>query len=94
MTDEKPSVADPIEVEDLHTFVALLTQWHEDKVALLEHMLDVPEGTEMEHDGASLTLSGENLIAFKAGVSLTLSELGILPFATETAAAPNETADN
>lgn len=72
-----------LEVTSLDTFVALLSNWHQSKVAGLEHMLQVPAGVEMQvDDGPPVILSGERLDGFKAGISLALMELGILPFAT------------
>lgn len=75
---------DTLEVEDLDQFVTILVNWHNEKVAILKHMLDVPEGTVMECDGQDATLSGDVLAALKAGIELALMELGTLPFAYET----------
>ncbi len=85
---------EPIEINDMHTFAHLLGQWHEERVAILEHMLLVPEGTEMVHDRQTIVLAGDTLIAFKAGVSLTLSELGTLPFASVTEEVKDEPKTN
>ena len=70
-------------IEDIDQFVNLLTRWHVEKVKVLEHMLEVPDGTEMECDGVSVVLTGDMLAGFKAGINLSLMELGILPFVSE-----------
>jgi hypothetical protein len=81
MTDS----SDTLEVESLDMFVKLLTQWHASKVKVLEHMLQIPEGTEVEYgDMASKPLSGDLHQGFLIGLTVALSELGILPFVTQT----------
>ena len=70
-------------IKDIDQFVNLLTRWHAEKVKVLEHMLEVPDGTEMERDGVSVVLTADMLAGFKAGIDLALMELGSLPFATE-----------
>ena len=73
-----------VPVEDLDTFVAILSAWHEQKVAVLEHMMHIPDGSEVQvNDGAVQVLSGEYLTGFMLGVSVALMELGTLPFLTE-----------
>ena len=73
-------------VSDLDTFFTLLNAWHTSKVAMLNHMKDVPEGTEVSvggDDGPPTILSGEMLAGFQLGIDLSLMELGILPFYPE-----------
>lgn len=81
MTEPKPHT---LEIDDLDQFVTILVGWHNEKVKVLEHMLEIPEGTVMESDGKEAILTGDVLAAFKAGIELTLMELGTLPFAYET----------
>ena len=71
-------------IEDMHQFVQLLVAWHSEKVKVLEHMLQVPDGSVMETNGIKATLTGDLLAGFKAGIELALMELGTLPFAYET----------
>lgn len=90
MTDttntEKPEL---VQVQDIHTFIALTARWHSNKVAVLEHMLNVPEGTTIQSNGGSeIALEGAMLDGFKAGLGLALMELGQLPFVTESDAVP------
>lgn len=75
---------DTVEVDNLDHFVTILTDWHTNKVKILQHMVSLPEGTEMESDGGiKLVLSGDVLAGFQAGIGLALMELGTLPFAAE-----------
>lgn len=74
-------------IQDINHFAALLRDWHTGKVSLLEHMLTIPDGTEMVIDGGDpKPLTGDTLTGFKAGLSLALMELGTLPFVYETEA--------
>ena len=73
-------------VSDLDTFFTLLNGWHKNKVAMLKHMTEVPEGTEVSLDDKqepTITLTGEVLAGFKLGIELSLMELGTLPFYEE-----------
>ena len=75
---------DTLVIEDMNQFVRLLVAWHSEKVKVLEHMLQVPDGSVMETNGIKATLTGDLLAGFKAGIELALMELGTLPFAYET----------
>jgi hypothetical protein len=84
-----------LEIADLDTFVKLLMRWHRNKVKVLNHMANIPEGSEMTTiDGKTAVLGGEFRAGFQAGITLSLMELGELPFAFETeptvAAAAND----
>lgn len=86
---------DTVEVDDIHHFVAITTSWHAKKVAVLQHMLQVPAGTEMTTEGGTeVVLEGAFLDGFKAGLGLALMELGILPFAAEVEDDPAQPAAN
>lgn len=88
--NEPTQEAPPVLIEDLDQFVSLLTGWHSNKVAMLEHLLEIPEGTEMQVDGGdSVALTGDILAGFKAGLNVALMELGKLPF--ESAPLPDAT---
>lgn len=79
-----PPIPETVEITDVNQFVGILTNWHAKKVAILEHMLQVPEVTEMQVDGGtSVILTSDMLAGFKAGISVSLMELGILPFVAE-----------
>lgn len=70
-----------IEVTDVSHFVELLTEWHTRRVRQLEHLLDIPEGTEASHtEGETIVLKGDALEGFKIGIHSALSHLGELPF--------------
>lgn len=87
-TQEAPvAPAATIEIEDLTQFVRMLSAWHGQKVKTLEHMLEVPDGTEMVVTGDepyTAIMTGDTLVGFKAGLQLALMELGTLPFLYET----------
>ena len=70
-------------IDDLDQFINILHIWHGRKVKVLEHMLTIPEGTEMELDGKTIQLSGDAHTAFVEGIKLALHELGTLPFTVE-----------
>ena len=75
---------DTLVIEDMNQFVQSLVAWHSEKVKVLEHMMEVPDGSIMETNGIEATLTGDMLAGFKAGIELALMELGTLPFAYET----------
>lgn len=76
---------DPIiTMSDIDQFAYLLAKWHKEKVKVLEHVLDVPEETVLNLNGTEITLSGDVLAGFQAGLSVALMELGNLPFVVET----------
>jgi hypothetical protein len=82
---EKPN--EIVQIDDIHHMVTILTTWHEKKVAILEHMREIPEKTVMVlDDDTKIVMEGKFLDGFKAGVQLGLMELGTLPFAVETPA--------
>ena len=86
-TQEAPVAPATIEIEDLNQFVKMLAAWHAQKVKVLKYMLEVPEGTEMivgEETPVTAILTGDMLVGFKAGIELSLIELGVLPFQYET----------
>lgn len=78
-----------IEVDDLDHFVKLLTGWHGQKVKVLEHLLTLQGGIEMQvGDEPSFVLEGDTLKGMKAGIQLALMEMGKLPFEVEMEDAP------
>jgi ubiquinone biosynthesis protein Coq4 len=83
--DVKPQhSAEDNEVTDLNQFITLLASWHSKRVKRLEEILQTPEGTEVSMgDAPPFTLSGDALKGFQIGVSLSLSQLGRLPFEAE-----------
>ena len=88
MTEVTQEAPPTIEIDDLEQFVKIMAGWHGQKVKTLKHMLEVPDGTEMivgEDDPTKVILTGDMLAGFKAGIELSLIELGTLPFVYETA---------
>lgn len=83
--DEK---SETIDIKDLDTFVAALNMWHTGAVKTIEHILDVPEGTEVEvetksGDMKTIALTGNTHSAFLLGITIALEQLGTLPFKVE-----------
>lgn len=79
-----PTKPETLPVENIDHFIALLFAWHERKVNILEHMLQIPTGTEATlNEDDTVKLEGDLLKGFQMGVSLALMELGQLPFAAE-----------
>lgn len=75
---------DTIAVSDLTHFIELLSHWHTTKVNVLKHMKDIPESAEVSiGDGESIPVTGAFREGFQLGLSLALSELGVLPFVAE-----------
>lgn len=84
VTQEAPPT---IEIDDLEQFVKIMAGWHGQRVSILQHMLEVPDGTEMivgDESPTRVILTGDMLAGFKAGIELSLIELGTLPFVYET----------
>lgn len=84
-------------VESLDDFVRMLGQWHQRQVAVIKHMMDVPDGTEVtETDDNTgepikadpLVLTGEARRGFILGLKVALNELGTMPFEVEFEPAP------
>ena len=66
-------------------FFAVLSLWHAKQVATLEHMMEIPEGTDVNVEGNevhTLKLEGDAHRGFKFGIITALSLLGKLPFAS------------
>ena len=70
-------------IDSLDQFINILHIWHGRKVQVLEHMLNIPEGTDMELDDKNIQLIGDVRTAFIEGIKLSLHELGTLPFTVE-----------
>jgi hypothetical protein len=78
---DTPPNAGIVPITDLDSFVRALVHWHTNKVAMLRHLAEIPEGTEMSvGDEAPIVLEGDILAGFKAGLETALIELGELPF--------------
>ena len=76
---------DLIPIQNIDHFIHLIVGWHNNRVALLKHMLSLPAGTQMQiNETESVVMDGERLEGFKDGLGLALMELGDLPFVVET----------
>lgn len=82
MSKTKQSDIEP--VTDVNDLANKIVQWHANRVARLEHMLQIPEGTEVDfEDGEKLVLEGTVLSAFRLGLQVALKELGQLPIVAQ-----------
>jgi hypothetical protein len=80
-----------VEVENLDTFVKLLTRWHSRKVATLEHFLKLPDGQVVQiGDEPEFAVEGDVRKGFILGLNVALMEFGILPFSFEMEEAAND----
>lgn len=75
------------EIESVADFHKLLSIWHENRVARVKHLLDIPDGAEIQvgegENSQQLILTGDVRASFLVGVHLALNELGHLPFYKE-----------
>ena len=78
------SDAETVHVESLDEFVQILTAWHAEKCAVVQHLLQVPEGSEFQvEDGDPCVMTGDMLAGFKFGIEMAMMQLGTLPFGVE-----------
>ncbi len=71
-------------LETAEDFFAVLSMWHQQQVETLEHMMEIPAGTDVTIEGSeehTLKLEGDALRGFKFGLTTALSLMGTLPFA-------------
>ena len=65
----------------------LQTAWHEGVRNTVQHLLNIPEGSEFQvgdiPDQKSIVLTGDALAGFKFGIELTMMQLGTLPLVAE-----------
>ena len=59
-------------IEDVGQFVELFQKWHSLRVHGLEKIVQVDEGTAIQIGESSLTLQGDALLAFRAGIQVCL----------------------
>ncbi len=73
-----------VALNNVDLFAAHLVAWHKRKVAMLQHMLDIPDGSEftvnIDSVEQTVILTGDALVAFRGGLATALMELGTLPF--------------
>lgn len=70
-----------IPIESVDQLAHLLNQWHQHKLRVLQHMMAIPEGTEVSiNEETEHKLEGDVLKGFQIGVSLCLIEFNSLPF--------------
>lgn len=71
----------PVIIDDVDSFARHLVHWHQLQMTKLQHMLTIPEGTEVAFDGQEpIVLEGPVHEAFRIGITVALAEFGELPF--------------
>lgn len=89
MTQERETVP----ITDMGQAVGMIIDWHNNKTAIVQHMLTIPEGTSADIEGQEpLVLTGDVLRAYRLGVQTALAELGKLPFRAEYVEESNDPA--
>ena len=59
-------------IEDVDQFVELFQKWHGPRVRGLEKIVQADEGTAIQIGESPLTLQGDTLLAFRAGIQVCL----------------------
>ena len=59
-------------IEDVDQFVELFQKWHGLRVSGLEKIVQADEGTAIQIGESPLTLQGDALLAFRAGIQVCL----------------------
>ena len=59
-------------IEDVDQFVELFQKWHSLRVSGLEKIVQADEGTAIQIGESPLTLQGDALLAFRAGIQVCL----------------------
>jgi hypothetical protein len=73
-----------IPVDDMGQLINVLTAWNNHQIKTIQHLHDVPEGTEVSiGDEDKFKLEGDALKGFKVGIQLCLNYLGTLPIVAE-----------
>lgn len=69
-----------VPVTSVDAMVGLLAAWNHKQLKLLNHMKEVPEGSDVEIGEETVKLEGDVLKAYKLGLSIGEELLGKLPF--------------
>lgn len=81
MSSVTPEIA---QINTIHDLANCVVNWHQAKLAGLEHLLQIPEGTTVQvNDETSVTLTDTALAAFKVGILTAICELDELPFSSD-----------
>ena len=59
-------------IEDVEQFIELFQKWHGLRVSGLEKIVQADEGTAIQIGESPLTLQGDSLLAFRAGIQVCL----------------------
>ena len=67
-------------IEDLDHLAELFQKWHSLRVRGLERIIQADEGTAIQIGESPLTLQGDSLLAFRAGIQVCLELFKECPF--------------
>jgi hypothetical protein len=83
--ETKLAQSETIGIADLDQFVAMLSQWHQNRVAQMQKFMDIPEDVQVSTDDESqpVILTGDVRVGFMIGITTGLAILGKLPFVVE-----------
>lgn len=83
--ETKLAQSELVGITDLDQFVAMLSQWHQNRVAQMQKFMDIPEDTEVTTNSQSqpVILTGDVRMGFLIGITTGLAILGKLPFVAE-----------
>lgn len=99
LSDEQVSLGDEdvIEIKDINQFAAMVSHWHQNMLARLRNMRDIPHGTEVglttENGTKSVKLKGDAMLGFQAMLNVAIAELDQFPFIASAELDPAELAE-
>lgn len=81
-------------IADLDQCIALFSSWHQNRVAQLKQLLEIPDDTQVISDDSSqpVVLTGDVRVGFLIGITTGLAILGEFPFVMELDSAKDSNA--
>ena len=83
--ETKLAQSETVGITDLDQFVAMLSMWHQNRVAQMQKFMEIPEDVQVTtaDDDQLVTLTGDVRVGFLIGITTGLAILGKLPFVAE-----------
>lgn len=69
-----------IQITDIETMATIVMNWHQNRIARLRQMMDIPEDAEVHIAGKVIKMTEEVRSAFVIGLIVAISEFRELPF--------------
>lgn len=90
LTEKQVEDTELVNIETVDQFAAYIAHWHANRLAQLQHFLDMPEGqtVTLQIQGKpeeEVVLTGEAFAGFRAGVLTAVLQFDSLPFAVSAA---------